>query len=42
MDWTMRSMIPAGPSHPQSSGCNERTGHLRTTQLHHAETQDRL
>src|SRR2546428_11276028 len=41
-DWTMRSMIPAGPSHPQSSGCTERTGHLRTTQLHHAATPDRL
>jgi hypothetical protein len=41
-EMTMLSVIPAFPGHPQSSGFNERTGHLHTTQLHHAETQDRL
>src|SRR5882672_6652766 len=42
LDQTMRSRIPAHPSHPQSSGGNERTGHRRTTGLTHAATQDRL
>ena len=41
-EMTMLSVIPAFPGHPPSSGFNERTGHLNTTQLHHAETQDRL
>jgi len=42
MDVDSPSIIPAVLSHPQSSGLNERMGHLRTMQLHHAETQDRL
>src|SRR6266851_6701694 len=42
MDQTLRSMLPAGQSHPPARGCNERTGHLRTTLLQHAATQDRL
>jgi len=36
------SLISAFPSHPQSSGQNGRTGHLTTTYLSHAETQDCL
>jgi hypothetical protein len=32
----------AFPSHPQSSGLNERMGHLNTTKLNHVETQDCL
>jgi len=41
-DLHARFLEPAFPSHPQSRGLNERTGHLNTTQLNHAETQDRL
>jgi hypothetical protein len=34
--------IPAPPGHPQSSGLNERTGHLTMTQLNSTEMRDRL
>jgi hypothetical protein len=34
--------VPAPLDHPQSSGLNERTGHLNMTQLNHTEPQDRL
>ena len=41
IDWLPNS-VPALPGHPQSSGLNERTGHLTMTQLNSTEMQDRL
>jgi retron-type reverse transcriptase len=41
IDW-LPSTVPALLGHPQSSGLNERTGHLTMTQLNRTGMQDRL